>query len=114
MVGYSRAVKVGNLIFISGCTGIKSDGKIAEGGVYHQTKQTLINLQNGLRGVGAELKHVVRTRMFVKDIREWEEIAKAHSEFFDSVRPATSMIEISKLINPSMLIEIEADAVISD
>ena len=111
IVGYSRAVKVGKRIYVTGTTALGSDGEIVgEDDAYEQAKQCLRNIERALKRLGAELEHVVRTRMFVTDISRWEEYGRAHGEFFRQIMPATAMVEVSRLIDPRMLIEIEADA----
>lgn len=114
IVGYSRAVKVGNQVFVTGTVATDESGNaVFAGDMYAQARQALGNIEKVLKRAGASMTDVVRTRMFVTDISRWQEVGRAHGEYFKDIRPCTTMVEVSKLISPEYLVEIEADAIIS-
>jgi enamine deaminase RidA (YjgF/YER057c/UK114 family) len=113
LVGYSRAIRVGGRVLVSGTTGTDAEG-VVSGDAYEQTERALANVERALAELGAGLEDVVRTRMYVTDIGEWEAVGRAHGERFGEVRPATSMVEVTALIDPAMVVEVEAEAVVGD
>jgi enamine deaminase RidA (YjgF/YER057c/UK114 family) len=115
IVGYSRAVRIGAQVWVAGTTATDEDGKVVGAGdAAAQTRQALANIERALKGAGAGMRHVVRTRIFVTDILQWEEIGRVHGEFFGAIRPVTAMVEVTGLVDPEMVVEIEADAFVHD
>jgi len=114
IIGYSRAVRVGPFVHISGCTAMTAQGLVGKGDAYAQTVQVLKTIREALEKAGAKLEHVVRTRMYLTKIEQWQDVGRAHGEVFGVILPATTMVEVSKLIDPDMLIEIEAEAIVPE
>ncbi len=112
IVGYSRAVRIGNIIEVSGTAPVEGDKVVGIGDAYKQTISCLQKIEKALSEAGASLTNVIRTRMFVTDIKQWRQFAKAHQEFFGEIKPATTMVEVKSLIDPDMLIEVEATAIV--
>lgn len=113
-IGYSRAVKVGPFVYVSGSTAMTPDGLVGKGDPYAQTVQTLKTILAALEKAGAKPEHVVRTRMYLTRMADWQEVGRAHGEIFGTIRPASTMVEVSKLIHDDMLVEIEADAIVPE
>ena len=114
IIGYSRAVRVGAVVHVSGCTAMTAQGLVGKGDAYAQTVQVLKTIEAALEKAGAKLQHVVRTRMYLTKIEQWQDVGRAHGEVFGVILPATTMVEVSKLIDPDMLIEIEAEAIVPE
>ena len=114
IIGYSRAVRVGPFVHVSGCTAMTAQGLVGKGDAYAQTVQVLKTIREALEKAGAKLEHVVRTRMYLTKIEQWQDVGRAHGEVFGVILPATTMVEVSKLIDPDMLIEIEAEAIVPE
>jgi enamine deaminase RidA (YjgF/YER057c/UK114 family) len=113
LIGYSRAVRVGQTIYVSGCTAIDANGEVSLGlDPYKQTKKSIEIIKNAIESLGGRLSDVVRTRMFVTDISQWKHFARAHNEFFENIRPANTFVQVAKLVDPRMMVEMEAEAVV--
>jgi enamine deaminase RidA (YjgF/YER057c/UK114 family) len=114
LVGYSRAVRVGRVVHVSGTAGTNEDGTVVAADAYQQARKALENIESALKAAGASMADVVRTRIYVTDITQWEAIARAHAAYFRDVRPAATMVEVRRLITPEMVVEIEAEAIVSN
>ncbi len=114
IVGYSRAVRIGNIVEVSGTTAVENDRIVHVDDAYKQTRYVIQKIEKALKEAGASLQDIIRTRMFVTDISRWEEYGKAHGEFFSKIKPATSIVEVQALIHPDMMLEMEATAIITD
>ena len=114
IAGYSRAVRIGNAVAVSGTTGTDASGRVVGASAYEQATQALANIQSALERLGASLEDVIRTRIYVVNIQDWEAVTRAHGELFADIRPAATLVEVGRLVDPDMLVEIEADAIVGE